>query len=497
MSKINSNKSGVKQSPIGFKIRAESLGLILKGLSLSEKRILTSRLSVGKVQDEEPIYLKLFNSLSKGRSIDEIPELRNNPARLKHTKKYLAEKVLEVMGQNAELSPRVAIYQWQSQAEFLYLKGFHHEAIARLYLALELADEYEFWEERVSILEWINKVKLHLGELDEALTIQNKLQETVELLGLLSKLRQLHLQVKVLSMKEGLPRNDDSRKNWEIILNNPVLIYRPLPLRLDMERHIIKAQCLLNLDGPLPASMELKELLLKLEKNEAVLISNPNTVIETWYLNLGLCIELGQEKEIKEGFNFLKSSPFLSKTQNDRKQLLSRLLEGRILIKEGRLIESIELLESITVPPIQDADYTEWMFFLAVAQVYSKKYSQALKSLNAISFDASLFGVHPALQNYLRIIELLVHWGLGNYEFINHRAKALKYHLRKPGGQRRMEYLLVESLKKMSKLNKEIDRRNALIQLKKEAESLAEKHFSERNFMYYFNLIRWIEVELA
>ena len=154
------------------------------------------------------------------------------------------------------------------------------------------------------------------------------------------------------------------------------------------------------------------------------------------------------------------------------------------------------MLEGITEPPIQEADHTEWMFFLAVAQVYSKKYSQALKSLNAISFDAGLFGVHPALQNYLRIIELIVHWGLGNYEFINHRAKALKYHLKKPGGQRRMEYLLVETLKKMAKLNKETERKSALLELKAGAERLSEEHFSERNFMYYFNLIRWIEVEI-
>lgn len=497
MEKINEQKLGHKNNNQGMKIRSDSLGQILKGLSLSEKRMLSKRLQLVKSDEgDDPIFIKLFLALLKGQGAEQISELKNNPARLKHTKKYLIEKVLEILGQNSELSPRVAIYQWLSQAEVLYLKGFHHEALARLLLGLELAQTYEFWEESITLLEWLHKVKLHLGVLEEVLLIEKQVSEVSSKISELNRYRELHLRVRKLSMEEGLPRDLQTLENWKTLLTNPLLEKELEPLRTEMERRLIRSQCLLQLEDLSEAANELKQLLFLLKKKQQVLLSNPNTVIECWYLYLGICIELAEPMLIDRGFKTLEDIKFLSTTQNDRKNQLEVLLKARMNIKRGEYVQAIERLENLDFVPIQNADHTEWMFFLSVAQVFSKRYSQALKSLNEISFNPQLFGVHPALQNYLRILEIIVHWGLGNHEFIAHRAKALRYHLKKPGGSRKMEFLLVETLKKMGKLNKEQERREALLQLKKEAEKLSQESQAERNFMFYFNLPKWIDEEI-
>ena len=122
------------------------------------------------------------------------------------------------------------------------------------------------------------------------------------------------------------------------------------------------------------------------------------------------------------------------------------------------------------------------------------EFKKTLSFLNTILNDNEQL-IRQDIYSIARILNLVLHFELGNYEFTEYVIKSISRYLSKQDRNYETETLLIKTIRKLSKNVLLEDQQQIFIQLKSDLNNLFEDRH-EQVILEYFNITAWVESKI-
>ena len=432
----------------------KSLVELIKNLSMSEKRYF--KIITQNVRNKDSKHhINLFNLIDKQKIYDDDDIAKSlqlsSPSLFRKSKSYLYNSILKALRSYKEASPRVEIYNLLTNAEIIYLKGLPLQALVEVEKAEKIADEYEFTEELINILEWKNKILFNQEKLKETKETLQKLEKITSQYSELQQLKSINLEVTELISKIGFPRSKEEIELYLAIQTKSILQNKVKSIRANSIQLNILATLSIQLNNITDSIIVLKKAILSINLNDNIRLSTPNIVIPVYLRLLHLYILENDEKAFQELLQQFKHLVFLSPSNNIKVNELSKLLEIKYLTENSRYSKAIEIIEKEEIDLINLARYSphyhvEFIFTISYTHLLNNNPVKALEILQHIIHKENN---NHILKNYINILELLIHFEMNNFELINHKIRNTKYKLKKSNSLLVIERSILKALNNM------------------------------------------------
>lgn len=456
--------------------------------------------ALGNGDKDLPLYLQLFYKMVQ------MEEMKNdvlrsmmkmNDTEFRQLKKYLFDKLSDFLIQYDKQSPRIRINKSISLAEVFYLRGFADDALVQLSRAEVEAQEFEFIEERQTILEWKHKILLHKGAWEELSQVIESINESSKVQNELSLWKRTYMQVLKLE-QNGVHPSEETSIHLAKLLQNPFWAQEPEVnlVRIKVLYNLSKS-LLLRLTGEYEASSHALSRVVNLfNENKSLRLSQPNLVIKA-YSNLLLNLaSLNANEEFDRRLKESESFEFLSASQNQKKALaLGQCKLKRAIINREDVDEIFEfaetLLHELEKYPHDELFRTEVFYTVTEGFIFAKAYRKALTTLNKIITSGWVFRRFKSFEPFVRLMELVIHFESKDSEFLQNRIRNLSYLLKQNNNSFETEIRLLNFFKAINKKPnpKSVEWRK----LANELEAIKQSQPLERNFYFYFNIHLWAQ----
>lgn len=485
---------------------------LVKSLEKSEKR--NFKLFVKKVSGEDLKIVQLFDALDKMENYDEALLLKRTPSlakqQLSNMKAYLYKKILTSLRQLKDKDNLVLqLSEYMEHAHILYNKGLYLQSLKILDKMKELAISSNqttylmqaiFFEKKIESLHITRSIQ---GKAEELRKISNQL---IEKLDLITNLSNLSLNLYSLYITNGharnredanavkkyfqsqLPENASEIKGfyeqlylyqsycwYSFILQDFLMYYRysqkwvdlfetePQMMVLESGNYIKGMHNLLSAHFDLQNYPRFIETLKKFEEfaaSDIVKLSDNNRIQTFVYLSISKINKHFMEGSFKEGLALVPS-------------LEKELHEFEIYLDRHRVL----------------------VFYYKIASLYfgSGDYSTSIDYLQKIiNWKVDL---RTDLQCYSRLLHLIAHYELGNFELIEYLAKSVYRFMARMQNLSAVEEHIFEFLRKALRTRPN-DIRNEFIQLLNQLKQYERNQMETRAFNY-LDVISWLESKIS
>jgi len=172
-----------------------------------------------------------------------------------------------------------------------------------------------------------------------------------------------------------------------------------------------------------------------------------------------------------------------------------RYLSAGEIKKAGKLIPRLEhVLKKYENKMLIDTELSI-MFYIVKCRMMEGKYSAALKAAN-------MLGAHPLLgkradyESYLKIMNLVIHYELKNFELLRYLLITAYRFLYKRKKLFKVEMLVLEFIRKLPKVKNEHDLSFIFSRMQKELAKLKQDKY-EKNAFEYFDFSEWINKKIT
>ena len=165
----------------------------------------------------------------------------------------------------------------------------------------------------------------------------------------------------------------------------------------------------------------------------------------------------------------------------------------------GEFEEGLKIVEKIeeNLEAFKDKSSKEHLivFYLKFSLIYIglKDYNKGLFWINKILNDNEKL-LRQDLYSYTRLINLIVHFELGNFDLIEYLIKSTQRFLNKKNRDFELETLIISNIKKLSKCSDVVKQREIFIQFREKLEELFKNPDNEILFNY-FDFLSWVDSE--
>ncbi len=492
---------------------SDALFQLVQSLERSEKRNFKLYMTRNSASGDLKV-VHLFDALEKMKQYDEELLLLKNPSihkqQLSNLKAHLYREILRSLRLlNQEENIDLELHEQLDFARLLYNKGLYLQSLKILDRIKELAKNNNQATYQLQVLFLEKKIEsLHITRSmqDRAERLSEESVEITGRLSLISSLSNLSLQLYSWYIKNGHARNAEDKAEVDAFLTHPAILqaqdkkgfYERLyfyqchcwhafitqnflgyyrycqkwvdlfdaePKMIDVETtHYIKG--LHNLMGAhfdLHNYQKFNETILVFEKFMAtpVIVNNRNNLIQTFiYLNISRLNKHFMEGTFTEGLQLV---PYIEEKLEEYELYLDR---HRVLV-----------------------------FYYKIASLYfgSGDADRSIDYLNKIiNWKVDL---RTDLQCYARLLHLIAHYELGNFDLLEYLLKSVYRFMYKMQNLSTVEEKIFEFLKKSFRLSSH--------QLKPEFEpllvtlqSLEKNRLESRAFMY-LDIISWLESKIT
>jgi hypothetical protein len=487
----------------------DKLFLLIKSLTKAEKR--QFKLYASKYSKEESNYQKLFDAIDEQADYDEaaIKEEYKKEKFVKQltvTKNYLYNLILECLRVNHnDISVETTLKDQLRDVEVLYSKALYSQCYPILTKAKALAQKNEKFTSLLEALEWEQRVKMreadtkefesHLSQAhDEELGIMDDLRNRLEFKFLARKMLALSRRIWVANTEDDLvpfneimnhplfsdPGNAKSFMSLFDFYNSYALYYR-----VKDESQLVYEYRKRGVDL-MDSNPEYREA-----HPESHFVAVNNLVYA--------CINIGRYREALELLPrmYAINAPF-----EDLQNLIhssARNLELAIYFHLGEFQKGVERLEALEnqfgnldqyIVPNQRTPY---YFYNSNLYFGKGDYKKALYWINKV-LDYKEEGYRQDVHRFARILNLLIHFEIGNHEQLEYFVKSTYRFLYSRERLFHAETLVFEFLKKSVKVDGK-----ALVKLFEEYKGLFEKLYEnkyEKNIFNYIDLVTWLESKI-
>ncbi len=486
---------------------------LIKSLTKSEKRFF--KLS-SSLQSGDKNYIKIFNFIDAQLEYDEeeLKKTFKNETFVKHLsseKNHLYKLILKSLrSYYSEESPSSILIQEIKNIELLYNKALYKECEKFIARAKKIAIETELFYYLTEIITWEKRLKEE--GLDDRFT-QEELQQTIiEEEEVIKKLRNLaeyqiiYSKINTVFRSGGFIRSEQEEELVNEIANYHLISGKntALSTRASSMCYYIKGLCAATNRNYTDSYQFFNRTRTILDNNLIVKQDLATRYVQT-LTHLLRCYIDGRKFEeankLIDDLRNLKGQKGFD-TINVSIRIFSNayFMELLLLQRKGAFQESIELINRINLfidENHEEVSKEQTIFFLyysAVSYFAIGDYKKSLLLINEVLNDNEQH-LRKDIFSVARILNILVHFELGNYEFTEYVIKSVNRFLSKHGRDYASETLLIKAIRKLIKTTSFEKQEELLINFNNELNNLFKDHH-EQAILEYFDLSAWFHSKI-
>lgn len=491
---------------------ADTLFKLIKSLEKSEKR--NFKLYVRRNSSGSDLkIIRLFDAMDKMKEYDEISLLKKNKSiskrQLPNIKAHLYRQILaslRIIRDDKNIP--VQLHEQMDYAKILYNKGLYMQSlriiermkeIARTYHQLTHLQQVLFFEKKIEALYITRSLRNRADQLTK------ESEEINETLTRVNRLSNLSLQLYSWYIQHGHARDkkdfDDLKKYFESQLSGGdkwfTSFYERLYLYQSYAWYAFIRRDFLNFYRHTRKWVDLFEL------EPQMLYVETATYIKGMHNLMSAHFNLLKHTKLKETirkFEQFANHPLVRANENSRLLTYVYLYTAKINLcfLEGKFTKGLRL-----VPFLEDMlkkyglfldKHRVLVFYYKIACLYfgSGHYEKSIDYLNRIINERA--DLRTDLQCYSRLLRLIAHYELGNFDLLEYLTKSVYRYMAKMGNLSKVEEEMFEFLRHSFKLGAHA--------LKPEFEVLLErlkKHETdplETRAFVYLDVISWLESKI-
>lgn len=486
---------------------------LIKSLTKSEKRFF--KLS-SSLQSGEKNYLKIFDFIERQSTYDES-ELKKEfegETFIKHLpseKNHLYKLILKSLrSYYSEQSVSSMLKQEIKNVEILYNKALYRECEKFVGRAKNLAKKYEkfyYWFELIS---WEKKLLESAYESGVFSRDLDKLVEEEEMV--IAKLRNLaeytiiYSKINLIFRSGGFTRNEKERKLVSDIADYHLIKGKNTALSTKAASicYYIKGLCAAtnrNYEDSFQFFNRTREIL---DDNPSIKQDSGQRYVRTLFHLLRCHIDNNEFDMAKglisdirglsgsKGFNSLDITVrIFANTANQELTLLHALGEF------GKCVEMVPSIEK-SQAVYGDKISKEMELLLKYNKAYSffgvGEYKRSLQYLNEVLNDNEQ-NLRQDVYSFARLFNLVIHYELGNYDFLEYVIKSTNRYLSKHERDYKIENTCIKHIRKLAKTHSSVNRLEIFEKMYEEISELLQDH-NERVVLEHFNISAWIESKI-
>jgi len=480
---------------------------LISSMTKSEKRYfaLRSRLHSGNKQ-----YIQMFNALEKLEVYNEKEFRKENSGKgfvknLAFSKNHLYGLVMKsLIDFQAGRSADAKIHALISECKVLFRKTLYRRYFRTIEKAKELALKHERYGDGMQIME-MEKIIVRKEEQskEKINSLHNEFSETAEKMKNVFEYSRISGLLLNSFRKFGLTRGESQKNAIEDIIANPLMEGTDKAQSIKaLEGYYRVKELAAFATGDYESSYHAQLKRLEIVKKDPAPFQDQvmnhrsdilYSLLET-SLQLNRPIEAaGYLKEIKEILNDSKDSLDDFEIYSSFVYFRGYLSEGETK-KAGKLIPRLEyILKRYENKMLIDTELSI-MFYIVKCRMMEGKFSAALAAANQL-------GSHPLLskrsdyESYLKIMNLIIHFELKNFELLRYLLISVYRFLYKREKLFKVELLVLEFIRKLPKVKNEHELSFLFNRMQKELHKLKSDKF-EKNAFEYFDLYQWVSFKV-
>ncbi len=486
---------------------------LIKSLNKSEKRFfkLSSTLQAG-----EKNYLKIFDFIEKQEYYDEdeLKEAFSKETFIKHLpseKNHLYRLILKSLRVYfSEQSTSSILRQELKNIEILYSKALYKECEKFVSRSKQISKEHEefyYWHELISwekrLLETANEDGEFSKNLDELFQEE---EDVITKLRNLAEYQVIYSKINTIFRSGGFSRSEEEREIVKGIADYHLIKGKntALSTRAATMCYYIKGLCaatVKNYEDSFQFFNRTKDIL---DNNPHIKEDLGQRYIATMSFLIRCNIdtyEFNQAKELIEEIRLLEGKKgFNSMDLALRIRSIAYNTEFNLVHAKGDYESGVKIAEEIQnnysyfedkLPKEQLLlfNYNSSLSYFGVGQ-----YKKALSILNEVLNDNEN-QLRQDIYSFSRIFNLIIHFELENYEFLEYVIKSTNRYLSKHERDFEIEQVVIKGIRKLSKTIHLPTRLEILEKMKSEVEKEMEGQ-EERLILEFFHLPAWINSKI-
>ncbi len=489
----------------------DDLFQLIKSLDQSEKRYFKVFSTMHIKEADNNKYVILFDAIDKQAEYDEN-EIRHQFKNEKFlnqihvAKNYLYNTILKSLRLfHSEKSKLNELTDILRDVQLLYDKSLFKQCRKLLDKAKRIAYTYEKHSQILALLDWEKTLARINSYADtdekELMEFYEEYRETTENLNNINEYWKLNMKSFLLRKKKGEIRDKAELKKFNEIIKHPLLQSEDRATTFDSKTFYFNIKGLhyftnKNYNELLKNSLKLVGLL---EANP--LIKNENNYITSLYNLLLVQIELLKYEDALITIKKIRGLETRSAAMQARIFVTSYDTEMNLYLRTGEFEKGLKLIKGIE-EGLQNFKEkinkeSEVLFAYNIAYLYFgiAEYENALKWLNNIINDKEL-NIREDIQCFARILNLLVHFELRNYDLIDYTIKSTRRYLSNKNKLNKFELIILSYLRKLINSKTEDDKIFIFMEWKKELNSISDDMLELKAYEY-FDFMSWLESKLG
>lgn len=483
---------------------------LIKSLTKSEKRFFKLH---SALQSGDKNYLRLFDSIDKQKAYDEeaIKKQFAKETFIRHLpseKNHLYKLILKALrAYHAESSVSGILKQEIKNIEILYQKALYVECNKLLHRAKRIARENErfyYWFELLNWEKMLLEEAYESGEFTKDLdALIEEEREVIEKLRNLAAYHILYSKINYVFRSGGYVRTDEEHAMVEEISEHPLIKGKNTALsrRAATICYYTQGFCgwaKRDWKTSLEKFLRVKQIL---DENAPIKSDLPKRYIRTLHYIINAQIELFDLKSAAENIRLMRSLPgkdgFIGINIESQVFVASFLSELRLLDRAGEHAKALELVPAVLEGMEEMGDRLhkeneiEFHYALALVHFGAGQVNKALFWLNKV-LNENEPTLRQDIFTYARLFNLVVHYELGNFDLLEYIVRSTQRFLSKRQRAYQVEVTLIEHIKKLSRAQDPVAKRDLFRSLRLELTPLL-KDPNEGLVLKYFNVMAWVE----
>lgn len=491
----------------------DALFQLVKSLEKQEKRNFKLYVTRNSATEDLKI-IQLFDAIDRMSEYDEESILRKNPTirkqQLSNMKAHLYKQILSSLRLlDNERNIDIQLHELMDHARILYNKGLYLQSIKLLERLKEAAKIHHQHTFLLQVLFFEKKIEaLHITRsmIDRADLLTQEVDEVNRRIRLISNFSNLSLLLYSWYIKHGHARNPSDEAAVQHFFEQYVSVDIREVKGFYEELYLYQSYCwyaFIRQDFLLYYRYTQKWVML-FDREPLMIEIETSHYIKGLHNLLGAHFDLQNYPrfvEVLERFETFAASQVVTENENNRVQVFVYLHIAKLNLHfiEGTFTEGLELVPAIEQNLRDYALYLDrhrvLVFYYKIASLYfgSGEYGTAIDYLNRIiNWKVDL---RTDLQCYARLLHLIAHYELGNFQLLEYLTKSVYRFMARMGNLSVVEEEVFTFIRNSFRLTPKSLKPEFVKLLEKLR--LLQKNKTDSRAFAYLDIISWLESKIA
>ncbi len=463
----------------------------------------------GKAEDRKIVLL--FDHINKQDQFDEELILEKEPSlkatQLSNMKAYLYEKILQSIRQyNAAKIPDIQIREQIDFAQLLFERRLYSLGKNSLRKAKKMANFQNNLEIQLEIIK-LEKVSLTASgddseKVDEIIAEARNINSQINNISIFSN---LSVKFDSLYRKTGYMRDEDDFKKLREFFTSNMPLYEEDRLSVSERTHLYRLYIgyyffIQDFDNGYLYAKKLEDVFdsnpSMIRSHTEVYITSLNNMLTAQYKLLRYSEFLETNKKLQS----VKEMNLLHISESIRVRLLKYYYTHEInkFFMQGDFDKGVQFISSEQGEKLIDLldQHSSMVLSYKIACLYfgAGNFSQSIRWLNKL-INITNIDMREDLHCFARILNLVCHYELGNFDVINYYIVSTYRFLLKRDDLHRFQKYILSFLKSLSKPVSDKELIVRFSNLKGQLMPLVNNPYEKRAFIY-FDIISWLESKI-